>query len=134
MTLMDEPSIVGYVVLGRLRVSKRFRAFRASKRAPEGVRRGTLYLMADEVRRPDLFIETVDAIRAQWPFASEHRDVLLPEAQLWTDRPFFFLPDVLPVAASVRTLGRAAFAALSAQLRWLEQFHAPGGQQSFAHE
>ena len=131
---MDEPSIVGYEVLGRLRVSKRFRAFRASKRAPEGVRRGTLYLMADEVRRPDLFIETVDAIRAEWPFATDsHRDVLLPEAQLWTDRPFFFLPDVLPVAASVRTLNRAAFAALSAQLRWLEQFHPPGGQQSFAH-
>src|SRR5690349_3177973 len=39
---MGETTIGGYEVLGELSDSKRFRAFRASRRAPEGERRGTL--------------------------------------------------------------------------------------------
>jgi hypothetical protein len=131
---MGETTIGGYEVLGELGDSKRFRAFRASRRTPEGERRGTLYLMTDEVRHPDLFIETVDTIRAAWPFDVESdRDYVLPKAQLWTGRPWFFLPEMLPVASSGRIAGRAAFASLRAQLRWLEQFHPPGGEPHFAH-
>jgi hypothetical protein len=131
---MNETSIGGYDVLAKHGDSKRFQSFRASRRTSEGVRGGTLYLMTDEVRHPDLFIETVDAIRKAWPFAGDsNRDVVLPKAQLWSGKPWFFLPDLLPVAASVRVLGRAAFAALRAQLRWLEQFQPPGGEQHFAH-
>jgi hypothetical protein len=131
---MGETTIGGYEVLGELSDSKRFRAFRASRRAPEGESRGTLYLMTDEVRHPDLFIETVDTIRAAWPFPVEmDRDYVLPKAQLWTGRPWFFVPEMLPVASEGRIEGRAAFASLRAQLRWLEQFHPPGGEPHFAH-
>ncbi|HTV19319.1 MAG TPA: hypothetical protein VMG12_11625, partial [Polyangiaceae bacterium] len=131
---MSETTIGGYEVLGELGDSKRFRAFRASRRAPEGEKRGTLYLMTDEVRHPDLFIETVDTIRAAWPFEVESdRDYVLPKAQLWTGRPWFFVPERLPTASSGRLAGRAAFASLRAQLKWLEQFHPPGGEPSFAH-
>jgi hypothetical protein len=131
---MDESTIGGYELSDKPAVSKRFRAFRASRRTPEGVRRGTLYLMTEEVRQPDLFIETVDAIREAWPFGgAAERDVVLPEAQLWTGRPWFFVPERLPVVASVPSLGRAAFASLRAQLRWLEEFQPPGGKRSFAH-
>jgi hypothetical protein len=131
---MEESTIGGYELSDELGVSKRFRAFRASRRTPEGVRRGTLYLMAEEVRRPELFIETVDAIRTAWPFGDPaERDVVLPEAQLSSGRPWFFLPERLPLVASVQSLGRAAFTSLRAQLRWLEQFQPPGGQRSFAH-
>jgi hypothetical protein len=130
---MDESTIGGYELSDKLAGSKRFRAFRASRRTPDGERRGTLYLMTEEVRRPELFIETVDAIRADWPFAGAERDVVLPEAQLWTGRPWFFVPERLPMVASAHHLGRAAFASLRAQLRWLEEFHPPGGQGSFAH-
>src|SRR5688572_944624 len=131
---MDESTIGGYELSDELAVSKRFRAFRASRRMPDGVRRGTLYLMTEEVRRPELFIETVDAIRQAWPFANDaQRDVVLPRAQLWTGRPWFFVPERLPVVASTHHLGPAAFASLRAQLRWLEEFQPPGGQRSFAH-
>lgn len=131
---MGETTIGGYEVLGELADSKRYRAFRASRRASDGERRGTLYLMTDEVRHPDLFIETVDAIREAWPFAvNGDRDSVLPRAQLWTGRPWFFLPERLPVASSARIVGRAAFASLRAQLRWLEQFHPPTGEPHFAH-
>jgi hypothetical protein len=130
---MDESTIGGYELSDKLAGSKRFRAFRASRRTPDGVRRGTLYLMTEEVRRPELFIETVDAIRANWPFAGAERDAVLPEAQLWTGRPWFFVPERLPMVASAHHLGRAAFASLRAQLRWLEEFQPPGGQGSFAH-
>jgi hypothetical protein len=131
---MGETTIGGYEVLGELGDSKRFRAFRASRRAPAGEDVGTLYLMTDEVRHPDLFIETVDTIRAAWPFPVEmDRDYVLPKAQLWTGRPWFFVPEMLPVASEGRIVGRAAFASLRAQLRWLEQFHPPGGEPHFAH-
>jgi hypothetical protein len=131
---MNETTIGGYEVLAKHGVSKRFQSFRASRRTSEGVRGGTLYLMTDEVGHPDLFIETVDAIRNAWPFAGgSNRDLVLPKAQLWSGKPWFFLPDLLPVAASVSVLGRAAFTALRAQLSWLEQFQPPGGEQHFAH-
>jgi hypothetical protein len=131
---MDETTIGGYDVLGTLPASKCFQAFRARRQASEGERRGTLYLMTNEVHHPDLFIETTDAIRAAWPFAVDSdREVILPKAQLWTGRPWFFLPDSVPVASSARLAGRAAFASLAAQLRWLEQFQPPGGEGHFAH-
>jgi hypothetical protein len=131
---MDETTIGGYDVLGTLPASKCFRAFRASRQAPDGERLGTLYLMTNEVQHPDLFIETTDAIRAAWPFAVDSdREVILPKAQLWTGRPWFFLPDSVPVASAARLAGRAAFASLAAQLRWLEQFQPPGGEAHFAH-
>jgi hypothetical protein len=131
---MDETTIGGYEVLGELAASKRFRVFRAARRASEGERGGTVYLMTDEVRHSDLFIQTVDAIRAAWPFVgSSNREEVLPSPQLDAGRPWFFVPDVLPVAASLRIVERDAFNSLRAQLRWLEEFQPPGGEERFAH-
>lgn len=131
---MTQTTIGSYQVLGKLGASKRFQAFSASQRGADSARRGTLYVMTDELAEPDLFIETVDAIRAAWPFAGEaDRDVVLPEPRIYKGRPWFFVPESMPLAAAARGFGRAAFASLREQLRWLEEFEAPGGERRFAH-
>jgi hypothetical protein len=123
---METPTtIAGYRVLEPLGGSKRFEAFRVE--LPTAARgRATLYLMAEPITHNDMFVEVVNAVRASWPFhVTTGRDYILPEAQLWQDRPWFVVPDTLPVAGSLDELAADARAALRAQLNWLSEFTHP---------
>jgi hypothetical protein len=123
---METPTtIAGHRVLESLGGSKRFEAFRVE--LPNSARgRATLYVMAEPVTHSDMFVELANAVRASWPFhVTTGRDYILPEAQLWQDRPWFVVPDSLPVVASLDSLAADARAALRAQLSWLSEFTHP---------
>lgn len=123
---METPTtIAGHRVLEPLGGSKRFEAFRVE--LPNSTRgRATLYVMAEPVTHSDMFVEVANAVRASWPFhVTTGRDYILPEAQLWQDRPWFVVPDSLPVVSSLDTLAADARAALRAQLSWLSEFTHP---------
>jgi hypothetical protein len=118
-------TIAGHRVLEPLGGSKRFEAFRVElASSPQG--RATLYLMTEPVTHSDMFVEVANAVRASWPFKiSTARDFILPEAQLWQERPWFVVPDSLPVVGSLTELAADARAALRAQLSWLSEFTHP---------
>jgi hypothetical protein len=126
--------IEGYRLLEVRGTSKRFQAYRVEM-GPEDTGFGTLYLMHDELPRIDAFMDTVRAIAAAWPFElPSRRDCVLPEPQVWKNRPWFIVPDSLPVLSSARWLGRAEFAQVDAQLRWLQEFpQIRGLTGKFAH-
>jgi hypothetical protein len=126
--------IAGYRVLAELGTSKRFQAFRVEM-GPQETGFGTLYLMHEALPQVEAFTETVNAIWAAWPFEiPAQRGFVLPEAQVWKNRPWFVIPDSLPVLSSAQNLSSTAAASLKAQLDWLQNFQstqaAPG---EFAH-
>jgi hypothetical protein len=132
---MDTPAtIAGHRVLEPLGGSKRFDAFRVDLPVAAGgalasaaaEARATLYLMAEPVTHSDMFVEVANAVRAAWPFQiTTARDYILPQAQLWQNRPWFVVPDSLPVAGSLSELAPNARAALRKQLSWLSEFTHP---------
>ncbi len=126
--------IAGYRVLEALGASKRFQAFRVDMgRQADGF--GILYLMHDVLGNADGFVETVNAIGAAWPFdVPDQRQYVVPQAQVWKNRPWFIVPDSLQVMSSGEGSSPAAVASLREQLRWLHEFQAPGTQPGeFAH-
>jgi hypothetical protein len=133
-SVAESSMIAGYHMSAELGSSKRFEAFRVAT-APQASAFGTLYLMHDVLVRTDVFVETVKAIRAAWPFeVPVDRAWVLPDAQLWNDRPWIVVPDTLMVLASKERLSRAALASLGAQLAWLQDFRAPAELTgAFAH-
>ncbi len=126
--------IASHRVRETLGISKRFQAFRVELEGSEADL-GTLYMMNEEVGQIDVFMELVDAVRDAWPFeVPSQREFVLPEVQLYKDRPWLVVPDSLRVAASFQFLGKTAFASLQTQLSWLTDFKHPLlGESGFAH-
>jgi hypothetical protein len=133
--------IAGYRVVKKLGTSKRFEAFRVAM-APPVAGFGTLYLMHDALLHAEPFVKMVNAIRAAWPFdmpaqpattSASSRQVVLPEARVWENRPWFIVPEGLPVLASTQSSSHSAVASLRAQLEWLHEFRLPGEEGQFAH-
>lgn len=115
--------------------SGRFDVFRVEKAGPAQTL-CRLYLLNDQLLRPELFHEIVYLIRSQWPFeVNGYRSVVLPEAQLWYRRPWFIVPESSATLASTNELTQPMVESLREQLRWLENLTWPnrGFSGPFAH-